>query len=192
MIIFVYLYLTGCNNDNRSLPLSKKTFTSQHSTEFNSGFNALLNSYHDLTHAFIDWDTLEINNKAAAFGKLLDSLPAVFHKKDSVVSSEKIQDVMTALKKDIHMMMKEQDITLKRRQLNVMSKKVYSFLTSARYDNARVYLHVCPMAFNDVDSGYWLSKKSEISNPYMGLHHPRYGRAMLECGETIDSINYIK
>jgi hypothetical protein len=48
------------------------------------------------------------------------------------------------------------------------------------------------MAFNDIDSGYWLSKSNSIRNPYMGLHHPRYHSGMLNCGETLDSIKQLR
>ncbi len=38
------------------------------------------------------------------------------------------------------------------------------------------------MAFNDAGA-YWLSKTSDIKNPY-------YGKKMLTCGEVKDSIDF--
>jgi hypothetical protein len=46
------------------------------------------------------------------------------------------------------------------------------------------------MAFDDVQSAKWLSKKEDIRNPYLGLKDPKYGKAMLSCGETIKTINH--
>ena len=48
------------------------------------------------------------------------------------------------------------------------------------------------MAFNDTEPGLWLSKTEAIRNPYLGLHHPKYGKAMLVCGEVKDEIQFSK
>jgi hypothetical protein len=48
------------------------------------------------------------------------------------------------------------------------------------------------MAFNDSIPGDWLSETESIRNPYMGLHHPRYGDAMIECGSTKSTIDFSK
>jgi hypothetical protein len=50
------------------------------------------------------------------------------------------------------------------------------------------------MALNNHESSaFWLSANSETKNrrnPYLGLHDPKYGKAMLTCGTTRDSINF--
>jgi hypothetical protein len=60
-----------------------------------------------------------------------------------------------------------------------------------RYDESTIYLQECPMAFNDTDPGLWLSKTSDIRNPYLGVQHPKYKSGMLECGETKDSLDFM-
>ena len=80
------------------------------------------------------------------------------------------------------------NITAQRHAFSDVTKTIFAFLEAARYDNGQVYLQECPMAFNDNDSGFWLSRMSGIRNPYLGLHHPTYGKGMVGCGDTSDSI----
>ena len=51
------------------------------------------------------------------------------------------------------------------------------------------------MALNNYEmSAFWLSKEGEDENrrnPYLGLKGPKYGKGMLKCGDTRDSINYV-
>jgi len=37
----------------------------------------------------------------------------------------------------------------------------------------------------------WLSETDSVRNPYLGLHHPKYGKAMIECGSTKSTIDFI-
>jgi hypothetical protein len=48
------------------------------------------------------------------------------------------------------------------------------------------------MAFNDTEPGDWLSETDSIRNPYLGLHHPKYGKAMIDCGQTKSTIDFTK
>jgi hypothetical protein len=64
-------------------------------------------------------------------------------------------------------------------------------MRTIRYDESKIYLQECPMAFHDTAHGIWLSSKAEIRNPYLGLHHPKYKSGMLKCGETKDTLNFV-
>jgi hypothetical protein len=46
------------------------------------------------------------------------------------------------------------------------------------------------MPFNDTGRAVWLSKSDTLRNPYLGLHHPRYGSGMLECGTQEATIDF--
>jgi hypothetical protein len=78
----------------------------------------------------------------------------------------------------------------KRRSFHSLSQNLFDLLRTIRFDAAKVYLQECPMAFNDTESAIWLSNKSEIRNPYLGLHHPRYQSGMLNCGDVKDSLRF--
>jgi hypothetical protein len=78
----------------------------------------------------------------------------------------------------------------KRRSFHSLSQNIFDLLRTIRFDAAKVYLQECPMAFNDTEAAIWLSNKTEIRNPYLGLHHPRYQSGMLNCGDVKDSLRF--
>ena len=86
------------------------------------------------------------------------------------------------------------DLSVKRESLHALTQHLYDFLRAVRYDAKPLYLQKCPMAFNDTGEGVWLTDrgKDSIRNPYLGLHHPRYGKGMLECGENESTIDFQK
>jgi hypothetical protein len=73
-----------------------------------------------------------------------------------------------------------------------MSKLLFEFLNTARYDVAKIYFQECPMAFDDVNPGNWISPTEDVRNPYLGTKHPKYKSGMLECGGPIDTLNFMR
>jgi hypothetical protein len=61
-----------------------------------------------------------------------------------------------------------------------ISSAMYSLLKGVNARNLGAYHEYCPMAFND-RGATWLSRESDIKNPY-------FGDKMLECGEVTDSL----
>ncbi len=78
----------------------------------------------------------------------------------------------------------------KRRAFSVVSDNLYSLINTVRYDKEVMYYDMCPMAFNESEQGYWLSKDSAIQNPYLGNKHPKYKGAMVTCGSVEQTIDY--
>ena len=67
------------------------------------------------------------------------------------------------------------------------ARQSFAVLSEAFYDAAKIfglsqtaYYQFCPMAF-DSKGAYWLSQQKEIKNPY-------FGKAMLTCGETKETL----
>jgi hypothetical protein len=67
---------------------------------------------------------------------------------------------------------------------------MYNLLRTVRYDRSKIYLQECPMAFGDDAAGLWLNNSDEVRNPYLGLHHPKYKDAMVDCGGAKDTLNF--
>jgi hypothetical protein len=170
-------------------PAPKRT-TSIHSKEFNQSIQNLLNNYYALTEAFVKWDSAAINSQAGALSTSIDSVYVTELQKDASGSNEAVNE-WTEAKNDLNKIKGNGNITDKRHQLNSLTLHLFNFLEKAKYDASTLYLQQCPMAFNDKDTGVWISKTTDIRNPYMGLHHPQYGKGMLECGETRDSLDII-
>ena len=184
---FLVLAFISCNNDKKQA-VKETAGPSRHSPEFNRSISSLMDSYYQLTEAFVNWDSSSAASLAKLVKDRLDSLPLEELKKDS--SSEATITILDGAKNDLEAISAMKDITTKRHALNALSDKLFLLLNTVRYDRQKLYLHECPMAFNDEDPGHWLSPADSIRNPYLGLHHPRYKGGMIECGETKEVINF--
>lgn len=163
---------------------------SRHSTEFNSSIEKAMNAYYELTEAFVIWDSTAVPSLAGKLKAGLDSIKFSELKKDTSTISETAMNFIANAKQDVASFAAVNDFTAKKHSLNSLTDNLFQFLRVVKYDREKLYLQQCPMAFNDEEPGVWLSKKDSIRNPYLGLHHPRYGKAMIECGETKEVVNF--
>jgi hypothetical protein len=189
-VISWYVWETR-NKPKNELAASVTPAVSKHGTEFNNSFNRVINHYYALSEAFVNWDEAGINSNTSALNSSIDSLNFDDIKNETVVL-ETANDYKTKLKKNVEQIASSADITEKRRTFHTLSQNLYDLLRTVQYDAGTIYMQNCPMAFNDTEDGNWLSKTPDIRNPYLGLHHPKYRGGMLECGETKDSLGYIK
>jgi hypothetical protein len=192
LVIPVVLFiLASCNNEEQK-PAEKKV-ASQHSAGFNGSFDAMMGDYYALTEGFVNWDSNAVNARAAALHKSLNNLSLNDLKKDSaayLTAQETAKSTITTVEE----IGKAADITSKRRNFNTLSQNIYDLLRAVKYDEKKLYLQECPMAFNDTEAGVWLTDKGSdvIRNPYLGLHHPKYGKSMIECGSNKSTIDFQK
>ena len=162
---------------------------SKHTEAFNTSINNALKSYYALSESFVNWDSAAVSKNAAQLKNDIDSIRFADIQKDTVI----YQTAMTypdMVKNDIDGVLNGTDITAKRRAFHSLSQNFYDLLRIVRYDEGKIYLQECPMAFNDDETAIWLSKNDEIRNPYLGLHHPKYGKTMLSCGNNKDTLNF--
>lgn len=85
--------------------------------------------------------------------------------KDLAASAKKIEET--------------KDISVQREHFIDVSNHVYALIKVSKQENPVYYQH-CPMA-NDGKGANWLSKESNVKNPY-------YGSMMLTCGEVVETI----
>lgn len=176
-------------NENEG-PKQQPVRVSQHSENFNSSFQQMLDDYYSLTAAFINWDTSTINQSAIKLKTSIDSLQIKDMQKDTLVYETANSYLMNAGTNLDNMLIKN-TIAEKKVVLNNLSDNLYNLFRTVRYDQEKVYWQECPMAFNDDLPGYWLSKTDEVQNPYMGTKHPKYGKTMLVCGGPKDTLNFV-
>jgi hypothetical protein len=189
-VISWYIWETRKKPKNE-LAASITPAVSKHSEAFNTTFNKVLNQYYSLSDAFVNWDEAAINSNATALANNIDSLNLEDVKNETAVF-ETANDYKNKLKRNAEQIASSADMTEKRRTFHTFSQNLYDLLRSVQYDAGTIYMQNCPMAFNDTEDGNWLSKTSDIRNPYLGLNHPKYKSGMLECGETKDSLGYTK
>ena len=166
---------------------------SKHSNSFNESMSSAMNAYYALTESFVNWDTAKINKSLADLKTSVDSIRIQEMEKDTAIYPT-VQSQWESIKAEIAGMQADTAIYEKRESLNMLSQQMFDLLRIVKYDAAKVYYQECPMALNNYESSaFWLSAEGDNKkrrNPYFGLHDPKYGKAMLVCGATSDSINF--
>ena len=183
---FLTIVLLSCTNSQKDQNAQTKGI-SKHSNSFNASVQSTIDSYHQLTEAFVNWDSIAIIRQSGELQRKLDSINFFGFNPEMITAPA---DTLNLAKKDLQAMALNKTITDKRHDLNSLTQHLYAFLEIVQYDEKKVFLHECPMAFNDTEAADWLSESEEVRNPYLGLHHPKYGKAMIECGETKDTIDF--
>jgi len=177
--------------DRPAEPKPVSMLVSKHSEEFNQSMTRMMNAYYRLTEAFVNWDTILVNEQALQLKSELDSLKLDEMKKDSAIFPT-VESQWGFVKTEIDGLLRDETLADKRASLNMLSQQVFDLLRIVKYDVAKVYYQECPMALdNNESSGFWLSSEAadeKRRNPYLGLHDPKYNKAMLTCGSTRDSI----
>ena len=163
---------------------------SKHSDSFNTALSAALNDYDKLTETFVNWDSAAASATAQTLANDLGGLKLEELKRDSLGIYETAASFVDNSKADLQTIATVKNIRPQREAFNDLSDNLHQFLNTVKYDREKLYLQECPMAFDDTKPGQWISKKEEIRNPYMGLRHPTYGRGMITCGETKQTINH--
>jgi hypothetical protein len=166
---------------------------SKHSEGFNASVSKALNDYYTLTESFVNWDTVKINTSLAALKVSVDSIPITEMQKDTAIY-ETARTTWESVKADIQGMQLDTSLAERRADLTMLSDNLFTLLRIVKYDLSKVYYHECHMALSNYESSaYWLSASGDNKsrrNPYLGLHDPKYGKSMLTCGMTRDSINF--
>jgi hypothetical protein len=181
LMIFV-----SCNNAKQeSKPAGNGV--SKHSNSFNNSVQSAMISYLGLTEAFVNWDSVAVDKKAGELKLKLDSINFYGFSPQTITAPV---DTLNLAKKDIQSMIENKAIVDKRHYLDSLTGHLYAFLDKVQYDEKKIYYNECPMAFNDSIPAHWLNVTDDIRNPYLGLHHPKYGKAMIECGSTISTIDF--
>jgi hypothetical protein len=174
--------------ENSSMPVSK------HSAAFNETMQQMVNAYYALTEAFVNWDTAAVSKSAMELRTALDSLKLDEMKKDSAIYPT-VENQWGMVKTEITGLIGDEGLAAKRESLNMLSQQIFDLLRIVRHDASKVYYQECPMALNNYEaSAFWLSADgadNKRRNPYLGLHDPKYGKGMLICGETRDSVNFV-
>jgi hypothetical protein len=182
LIFFLLLLAFGCKESEKKA-VEKTLAESRHSAAFNQGVDSMLMVYDELADAFVRWDSAKIPALAESLHSRLAAVTTIEANQQTASSLGLAMD-------QAKLISAQNSIENKRHALNSLSDHLFQFLKSAQYDRRPLYLQECPMAFNDTGSGHWVSGADTIKNPYLGLHHPKYGRGMLRCGENQDIINF--
>jgi predicted oxidoreductase (fatty acid repression mutant protein) len=189
----LYFFVFNKNKDEKTGNTGEQkaaaAVVSKHSEAFNQSVENFMNAYYTMIEGFVNWDTAIVRKESASFKVALDSFKVDELKTDSLIYTD-AKRIWNAVKAETAAIVEDNELSEQRGSLNILSQALYDLLNKVQYDKAKVYYQECPMAFNDVEKGNWLSPKSAIRNPYLGTSHPKYHSGMLKCGGTKDSVNF--
>lgn len=168
---------------------TKALVVSQYSDTFNTSVQNMLDHYYALSEAFVNWDSAAVTSHASQLQQSFSNLAITELQKDSMIY-ETAASYKEPVNKNLATIAGNNNLGQKRLAFNSLSQNLYDLLRTVRYDNEKIYVQQCPMAFNDTETGTWLSKEEEIRNPYLGKHHPKYKAGMLECGEVKETLDF--
>lgn len=178
----------GESTEQLAPPLQAKAVSVVTGKGVKSSSDAMMAAYFRLSDALVIWDTVEANKAAVALASAADSIDLTGTPDSSLIQN--IRDLTGTIRAEAAALAGETDITEKRHAFNMITDNLYPLLQAVQYDGQKLYYQACPMAFNDNDSGFWISNKAEIVNPYLGTKHPKYASGMLHCGDNIDSLHF--
>jgi Cu(I)/Ag(I) efflux system membrane fusion protein len=180
----VLFALAACGESDKPAEEAKKDAPlaqSVNSTGFNTTFGNLLTNYYQLKDALVaSNDTMSVTAAKSLIASA-DSVKFNDVKADSSII-QMAEGYVQSVSAEAKALIGEPTLEAKRKSFQMISDMMYDLVRSVRYDRETVYHQFCPMAFNDAGA-YWLSRTSDIKNPY-------FGKKMLTCGEVKDSLKF--
>ena len=137
---------------------------------------AVFNTYFAVKDALVKTD----GNTASAKAKdLTSAINAVKMEKLNHEEHMVWMKVLESLKEDAEHIADTKDTAHQRDHFLTLSKNMYALIKVSKTETP-TYYQFCPMA-NNGKGANWLSKESDIKNPY-------YGSQMLNCGKTVENL----
>ncbi len=138
----------------------------------------LVEAYLQMKDALVTSNVQIAQHHATHLTKAIASLPATAFKDEDArqywaAAAPKLSDLSSKI-------VQAEDIVSVRKHFTLLSDRMSNLLKVFGPLDAPIFVQFCPMA-NDNKGGYWLSKQSEIRNPY-------YGDEMLTCGKVVAEI----
>jgi hypothetical protein len=164
---------------------------SKNSDSFNIPVDNLLQVYSRLHNAFVNWDSANAALIADSVATAANNIPLDMIKADSALTLT-AKTYISSIVAESKGIQGDKNLEEQRRSFNILSGSLFEFIRTVRYDKAAIYQLKCPMAFNDNEEAYWISKTPDIVNPYLGNKHPHYKSGMINCGEVVDSVYFAK
>ena len=125
---------------------------------------------------------------AGKFVKLLDTIPLKELKKDTANIYDVAVGTFDGIKSNAADILVQTNLVEMRKDFSMVSENLYPFFKIINYEGDKMYWQNCPMAFGDDKEANWVSKTTEVVNPYLGKNHPEFKATMLHCGIIKDTI----
>ncbi len=165
----------GKKEEKKDAP--KKQSSMKIDAKFKAQLSKVVTSYLGLKDAFVDTNVKGAVSKAKAVKAQMSKVDMGLLKGDAHLMW---MDMMKPINSNLDKIIASSDVEAQRLAFADLTDGIYSTVKMFKVTGLNVYYQFCPMA-RDGEGAFWLSKESEIKNPY-------YGEAMLTCGETKETI----
>lgn len=149
------------------------------SMDFTMQLNAVFDLYIILKDAFVQSDIKKAKQSAQEVQQALSRVDMKLLTNDDYLQW---MDMSGKMDKQIKSIISSDKIEVQRIAFSGFSDQLYKAIKTFRLMGRTAYYQFCPMAFNN-KGAYWLSESKTILNPY-------FGKKMIDCGETKETINY--
>lgn len=183
-----YWYRSGNSGSGENGPKQQPITLKKHSEVFNLAVTKAMGAYFEMKDAFVEADTSGAKQSCIKFIQLLDSIPMLELKKDTVNIYEVAESGFSNIKANAESLIQQTSIVEMRKDFSMVSENLYPFFRTINYEGEKMYWQNCPMAFGEDKGANWISNTVEVINPYLGKNHPEYKATMLHCGEVKDTI----
>lgn len=183
-----YWYKFSTVAGGNSGPKQEAIVLKKHSAIFNAAVSNAINAYFDMSASFVEGDILNAKANTRKFIQLMDSIPMDELKKDTTNIYDIALNSFSSIKSNAESILVMTDILEMRKDFSMVSENLYPFFKIINYEGEKLYWQNCPMAFGDDKGANWVSKTTEVINPYLGKNHPEYKGTMLHCGMVKDTI----
>jgi hypothetical protein len=190
-VIVAWKLFSGNEAKTVEEPKDQPLVINSNSTVFDRSFSKLLSDYYSISKALVEWDSSKADIAAKALGQKADSLPFSELKGDSSIILT-AQNLATSISSEIKGFISETSLEQKRRSFNMLTDEMYNIIRTVRFSGQKVYYIKCENAFKESGEAYWLSSTNKITNPYLGSNHPTYKDSMVNNGDIVDSLDFVK
>jgi Cu(I)/Ag(I) efflux system membrane fusion protein len=166
-------------NDNAGQIASEKPIKIDVTMDFIMQLNTVFDQYIVLKNAFVESD---VKKARQAVQQLQQALSKVDMKLLSGDAHNKWMEFSDNLNKEVSTIASSGTLDVQRIAFSGLSEQLYKAIKTFGLMGKTVYYQFCKMANNN-NGAYWLSETKEIRNPY-------YGKKMIDCGETKETMNY--
>lgn len=146
---------------------------------FTMQLNTVFDQYIILKNAFVECDIKETKQAAQ---KVQQALSKVDMKLLTGDAHMQWMDILGKLNSRVKQMASSRTLEEQRIAFAGFNEQFYKGIKTFGLMGKSVYYQFCPMA-NNKKGAYWLSESKTIRNPY-------FGAAMMDCGETKETMNY--
>ena len=145
--------------------------------KFKAQFAYVVRAYLELKEAFVAADAKKATSRSKGVKTAMAKVKMELLKGDAHIMW---MDMMTPINNAVDQIIKVSDVEAQRLAFADLSNAIYRTIKKFDVSGLNINYQFCPMA-RDGKGANWLSRDSEIRNPY-------FGEAMLACGETIETI----